>query len=233
MRKLNAVVMLAVAALLTVPAHAADYPEYPPYNPPPLPPVDYGLGGSFYLRGSVGVNVLTARTAEYDCVCGSTTFDDLGYGYSLGVGLGYETGDGFRGDVTIDYLSNDSLRDTGGYTLALRSGLLLVNGYYDFSLENGGGLGAEGGLQAYVGAGIGAAYNSTTVTGSVATPDGKTVEAAGAIMVGVAYDMGNMVADLGYRGIYMNQITNGAATPFYINDAFIHELRGTVRYRFN
>ena len=44
--------------------------------------------------------------------------------------------------------------------------------------------------------------------------------------------------DLGYRGIYMPQITNGdaatgSASPYYINNNFIHEVRGTLRYRFN
>ncbi len=42
-----------------------------------------------------------------------------------------------------------------------------------------------------------------------ARPDGATYTAAGALMTGVTYDMGNMVADLGYRMIYMPQISNG------------------------
>ena len=61
----------------------------------------------------------------------------------------------------------------------------------------------------------------------------SSVEAAGALMAGVTYDMGALVGDLGYRFIYMNKITNGAPTPFYVNNAMIHELRGTLRYRFN
>ncbi|MNT85291.1 hypothetical protein D3C72_2254420 [compost metagenome] len=53
-------------------------------------------------------------------------------------------------------------------------------------------------------------------------------------MAGVTYDMGAAVADLGYRGLYMPGLTNGSTTqPLYVNDNFIHELRGTVRYRFN
>ena len=53
-------------------------------------------------------------------------------------------------------------------------------------------------------------------------------------MAGVTYDMGNMVADLGYRGIYMPTISNNSLTdPYYINNAWINEVRGTLRYRFN
>jgi hypothetical protein len=59
-------------------------------------------------------------------------------------------------------------------------------------------------------------------------------------MTGVTYDMGDWVADAGYRLIYMPTITNGqvgivapALSPFYVNNAMIHELRGTLRYRFD
>lgn len=229
MSKLKAVVSLAVAALLVAPAYAADYIPPPTYEIPELPPVDYGLGGSFYLRGSVGGGIWTAVDASY-CGC-LTTFDSPGYGYSAGLGFGYETGDGIRADLTIDYLSMDGLTSTTGTTVKLRSGLVLANLYYDFAL---GGMGhsAEGGFGLYAGAGIGAAKNySELSTGQW----GTSVEAAGAVMAGVTYDMGSMVADLGYRGIYMNKVMDQPAggNTYIINHNFIHELRGTVRYRFN
>ena len=47
------------------------------------------------------------------------------------------------------------------------------------------------------------------------------------------------LADLGYRGLYMNKITNqatvmtGSPGNFFVNNAMAHEVRGTVRYRFN
>jgi opacity protein-like surface antigen len=55
-------------------------------------------------------------------------------------------------------------------------------------------------------------------------------------MAGVSYDMGDVVADLGYRGIYMNKVMSqpdAPNVPYIINDNYIHEVRGTVRYRFN
>ena len=232
-----AVVCVTVAALVAGPALAADLPQY---SPPPAVPVDNGLGGAFYLRASVGVNALWAHDVTYtDCGCGTGTFGSHdvttgGYGYSFGAGFGYEVGNGLRADLTIDQLNNDGLTD-GAYTLHLRSTIALANAYYDFGL---GGMGA-GGFGGYVGAGIGGAYNQTHVEGSPAPgPDGANYSAAGALMTGVTYDMGAMVADLGYRMIYMPQITNGdaaqlPATPYYVNQNLIHEVRASLRYRFN
>ncbi len=233
MRMLKAVVIVAVAALLAVPAHAADYMPPPEY--PTLPPVDDGLKGSFYLRGSAAGNAWWAQDGQY-CGCVSD-FDSPGYGYSLGVGFGYETGNGLRTDITVDYLHNNELTADSGETVNLRSGLAMANVYYDFPLSEYG-YSAAGGLGLYVGAGLGAAYNYSQVndTGGSEIAWGTSLEAAGAVMAGVSYDMGNAVADLGYRGIYMNKVMSqpdNAADSFIINNNFIHEVRGTVRYRFN
>ena len=49
----------------------------------------------------------------------------------------------------------------------------------------------------------------------------------------MSYDFGSYVADLGYRGIYMNKVMSqpkGLAGAYLINDNFIHELRTSVRY---
>ena len=238
MRKFIAAAMLALTALAAVPAQAADFPEYPEYpdiDVPDLPPADYGLGGSFYLRGSAAANVLHAREAVYGCECG--TIIDSGYGYSFGAGFGYETGDGLRADFTVDQLVNKGLKATNGvdtFGLGLRSTLGLANVYYDFGLS--GYKKAHGGLGGYVGAGIGAAYNYSAISSGCdcIVDEGTQISAAGALMAGVTYDMGSAVADLGYRMIYMPTITNQAAlTPYYVNNNVFHEVRGTLRYRFN
>jgi hypothetical protein len=235
MRSLFAVGIVAVAALLAAPAIAADYPEYPTYPPielPPLPQVDTGLAGGFYLRGSVGGNMWHAVDGQY-CNC-IDTFASPGYGYSLGVGFGYESGTGLRADVTVDYLSNDKLTSSTGHTVNLRSGLLLANIYHDFSFDHGG---AGGGFGGYVGAGLGFAKNYSEIKdGGTQTAWGTSVEAAAAIMAGVTYDMGSMVADFGWRGIYMNKVMSQPALvgdAYIINNNFINELRATLRYRFN
>lgn len=231
MRNLYAVGIVAMAALIASPALSADYPTFPQYPTvtiPELPPVDYGLGGSFYLRGSISGAAWQAVDASY-CACIST-FDSPGWGMGAGIGAGYETGDGMRYDATLDYLHINELTSTAGPTVDLRAGLLLVNAYYDFGF--GHDMDASGGFGAYVGGGIGAAKLYSTVSTGVW---GTNVEAAAALMAGVTYDMGNVVADLGYRGTYINKIMDQpvGGNNYIINHNFIHELRASVRYRFN
>jgi hypothetical protein len=48
--------------------------------------------------------------------------------------------------------------------------------------------------------------------------------------------MGNAVADLGYRLIYMPQLSNNVEFPrssYYLNQNFVNEIRATLRYRLN
>lgn len=235
MRMNRLVISAAIAAATFLPTTglAAD-PVYKDYIPPVIPPVDQGLQGSFYLRGSVAGNISWAREATHP---GETfPITELGWGYSAGIGAGYETGTGLRFDVTVDYLANRSMTavDSGEeHELELRSTIALANVYYDFGLGDMG-LSAAGGTFAYVGAGVGAAFNDSRVFDSVGPgPWGSNTSLAAAGMVGVGYDFGALVADLGYRGLYIDEIANTNETPNYtINDAFIHELRATLRYRF-
>lgn len=243
MRKFIAAMMVAGAAVVGGQAIAADLPYYPPIID--IPDVDYGVSGSFYLRGSAGLNAMWAREVNHPTVPGVFAIDGMGYGYSVGAGVGYETGTGLRFDVTADYLSNDGMRTTipasaspplvdGVHTLALRSTVVLANAYYDFGFGNGG-YGAAGGAFGYVGAGAGVAFNRSTVTDPLgATTSDSNTSLAAAGMVGVGYDFGQIVADVGYRGLYIGSIANTTAPfPYSVANAWVHEVRGTVRYRFN
>lgn len=232
MRNLLAALLVATAALAGVPAKAANMPEYPDIQ---IPDVDYGVEGSFYLRGSGAWNMMWTR--EHVSTGGALSpATEAGYGYSLGAGFGYETGSGLRFDGTLDYLSNDGLTE-GTNHLHFRSTMALANAYYDIPLSDGGGMG--GGFGAYVGGGIGGAYYTTVVNDNATDsavaglPDGSGWTPAVAAMAGVTYDAGNWVGDLGYRMIYMPQISNNAvnASSFYTNDNTVHEVRGTIRYR--
>ena len=252
MRKLLASVALT-AALLTGPAVAADIPEYPDIE---IPEVDYGLGGSFYLRGSAGLAVAWAAH-KHDPADGLTyTIDTLGYGYSWGGGLGYETGNGLRFDVTMDSVEQAGMSitkvppavDFGTYTLILRSTVALANVYYDFGFGGTDGLGGfgytgEGGAFGYIGAGAGVAGNHPPGNcpinpAIIPVPTGTNFTWAAAAMAGVGYDMGTWTADLGYRLLYINEVNNWPTDPsvnsyYYVDDLWTHEVRGTVRYRFN
>ncbi|OAM76139.1 outer membrane protein [Devosia elaeis] len=242
MRKLTVAILAAGAAAVAGPVLAADIPYYPPVIE--IPDVDYGYTGSFYLRGSAGLNLMWAHHVNHPSATPDTfAIDGYGYGYSYGVGAGYETGTGLRFDLTVDRLANEDMRTTindtsgtltnGVHRLSLRSTVVLANAYYDVGF--GDGYSAAGGAFGYVGAGAGVAFNDVISTGS-AVPDvhGQNTSFAAAAMAGLGYDFGPFVADLGYRALYINRIENNATTyPYSIDNNWVHEVRGTVRYRFN
>ncbi|MGB3336552.1 MAG: hypothetical protein WBA73_05170 [Devosia sp.] len=245
MRKFITAMMVAGAAVVGGQAIAADLPYYPPIIE--IPDVDYGVSGSFYLRGSAGLNAMWAKEVHHPTAPGTPfAIDGFGYGYSVGAGVGYETGTGLRFDVTADYLANEGMQTTipgtaapaltpGVHKLSLRSTVVLANAYYDFGFGNGG-YDAAGGTFGYVGAGAGVAFNDFITTGPAGSPAdtrAQNTSFAAAGMVGVGYDFGQVVADVGYRGLYINSLVNTAATaPYWIDHNWVHEVRGTVRYRF-
>jgi len=242
MRKLIAAFLLTGTAVAG-PAIAADMPYYPPVIE--IPDVDYGVAGSFYLRGSAAGNAMWAKEVFHPTATPRTfAITDFGYGYSVGAGVGYETGTGLRVDATVDYLSNDNMRatvnDTSGtltngvYSLKMRSTVALVNAYYDFGFGDMG-YGAAGGAFGYVGAGAGLAFNDIVTSGpGPADTRGTNTSLAAAGMAGVGYDFGHIVADVGYRGLYIDSLANNTTTePYSIAGAWVHEVRGTLRYRFN
>ena len=247
MRKLIAAFLLTGTAVVG-PAIAADMPYYPPViEIPDVPDVDYGVSGSFYLRGSAAGNAMWAKEVFHP-TANPRKFDitEYGYGYSVGAGVGYETGTGLRADVTVDYLSNEKMGvnvpagttgvTPGKHTLSLRSTVVLANAYYDFGFGEMG-YGASGGGFGYVGAGAGLAFNDFITNGPAGSPadtrDTNTSLAA-AGMVGVGYDFGHLVADVGYRALYIDNLQNKAATaPYSIGSNWVHEIRTTLRYRFN
>lgn len=245
MRKFITAMTVAGAAVVGGQAIAADMPYYPPVIE--IPDVDYGIGGSFYLRGSAGLNLHWAREVNKPLLGETYEVNQLGYGYSWGAGFGYETGYGPRFDLTLDSVETVGVRitkadgdpDDGDYTMMLRSTVALANVYYDFSLGTNGFGPSNGGAFGYVGAGAGAAWNQAQVSApfGFTTPTGTNVTPAAALMAGVGYDMGTLVADLGYRALYLRQINNWPATDpeayYEIDNSWIHEVRGTLRYRFN
>jgi hypothetical protein len=244
MRTLTAALLSAAAIGMAAPANAADIFIPPPSAGIDIPNVDYGYAGSMYLRGSLGGNAFWARYGDHYTLSNSRfDTDKTGFGFSVGGGLGYETGTGLRMDVTADYLHNDGLAVTipaghptlaaGAHKLKLRSTLVLANAYYDFGFSDG--YGAAGGAFGYVGAGAGVAINRVFTEGpGLSDTWGGNTSFAAAGMVGLGYDFGQVVADVGYRAVYINRIENAApAYPYRVDDSWTHEVRGTVRYRFN
>lgn len=242
MRTLFAAVLMAGASVFAAPALAADMPYYPPIIE--IPDVDAGLGGAFYLRGSVALNVHGAHHSRHPALGTDVPITRWGGGMSAGVGVGYELGNGVRFDVTADNFMSDGLTGNvttgaplqdGPHSLSLRSTIVLANAYYDYYLD---GQGPGKGTFVYGGAGVGFANNyyvyTTTPPGGTQDVVGHNLTPAAAIMAGFGVDYGDLVADIGYRGIYINSIKNDATTyPYEINHSLAHEVRGSVRYRFN
>lgn len=241
MRSLIALAMVGASTFAIGAVQAADMPYYPPVIE--VPDVDYDLGGSFYLRGSAGLNGHWAKEAVHPLIGVAYPINTWGYGYSWGAGFGYETGTGLRFDATIDSLETRGAsitKPTGTYTMMLRSTIAMANAYYDFGLGGDWSYGSNGGAFGYVGAGAGVAWNHVETNAPLAAnavATGGNVSAAAAVMAGVGYDMGTWVADLGYRGLWIGQVNNAPTadvnTYYEVNNNFIHELRGTMRYRFN
>lgn len=270
MRNLLASVAVAVTAFAAAPVLAADIPEYPDIEIPDVDydmGGSFYLRGSAALNlpwaREVRHDPAWALPANGGGIVNHAV-NSLGYGYSWGAGFGYETGDGLRFDVTIDSLETKGIGITksvadgtatgsdveGSYKLMLRSTIAMANAYYDISFGDFGGFGGyggSGGAFGYVGVGAGVAWNHAEVnlsptdpTSTFTVPTGGNVSAAAALMAGVGYDMGTWVADVGYRGLYINQVNNAPTDPatnpgrwYAIDHNLIHELRGTIRYRFN
>ena len=109
----------------------------------------------------------------------------------------------------------------------LRSTIALANVYYNFGLDGHFGAGGSWGLcrrRYRCGAVQHDPHHRRRCAGC-----GTNFAAAGALMAGVSYDIGTMVADVGYRMIYMPEITTCDAhtdpsNPYYINNNVINEI---------
>jgi opacity protein-like surface antigen len=170
---------------------------------------------------------------------GNTVLGDVGIGARL---LPY-----LRVDVTASYLPN--LRFSGGDNLGtgsvntakIRSGVVLVNAYFDFPV-----LTIFGPLQPYFDIGLGAArnkidtMNSTFIGGSLA---GHTeTDVAGSVGVGVGIPLGDRaLLDLAYKFIDLGEVRTGpvvSATfpgtgPSAIKaDLAVHTLTAGLRFLF-
>ncbi len=176
-------------------------------------------------------------------------YSEYGYGYSWGAGFGYETGNGLRFDGTIDSVETTGLKITkdvgdpndGDYTLMLRSTVALANVYYDFGLGGDWGYSAgSGGAFGYVGAGVGVAWNHAEVNALDRLPGAdrhhyRRRRRASWSVSATTWATGSPMWAIAASSI--DQINNDpTADPdnyYEANSNWIHELRGTVRYRFN
>jgi opacity protein-like surface antigen len=208
--------MLATSAAL-----AADMPYEP--APPPLPPVvEYG---GWYLRGDIGFSnqeVDSLDSVLFDGLDVDIVQKDFDSAPFAGVGVGYRFNKWFRADVTGEYRGGasfhglDVVSDAGDpvytneYSGIKKEVTGLVNVYVD--------LGTWHGITPFLGAGIGASYNTissfkdvNTVTGGVAYADDDSQwDLAWALQAGLAYEVTpGLSLEVGYRYLHLGDAQSG------------------------
>ncbi len=217
----NISALLGGALLIIAPAgagFAADMPSVPP-------PMQ--IGGSWYLRGDIGVtnqsvgslfNVLDATALTLD-----TAFKDFSPAPLVAVGFGQKINDHFRWDVTGEYRApsdfsgfqtytdaDPALNGTDAYTAKKTELTFLANAYWDITTWRG--------ITPFVGAGIGTSYNTISGFTDVNTPQsglaygGNASEwsLAWALYAGLAYQVTpNLTIEAAYRYINLGNAHSG------------------------
>jgi opacity protein-like surface antigen len=227
---------LAGAALLAAPlgALAADYPEPAVYVPPPAK-----FGGDWYLKGYIGLAAQHFQGLEHPLL------DDPGPLFHewlhrgefdgvplFGVGVGFRYSDNLRFDLTAEYRGKSEFsaldrysNEAGGFTVACAPGddcgtndysgkkqeiLFLANAYYDFNEIHG--------ITPYLGAGIGASYNtiynfadSNLIQGGGGwAPTGSKLSLAWALHAGASMQVNERLSlDFGYSFVSLGDAQTG------------------------
>jgi opacity protein-like surface antigen len=249
---LFAVLLAGVAG----PALAADYIEEP------IEVVPEVVGG-WYIRGHLGMSNQFFDGLEselFDAPFEFGWFDEGDFSSApiVGAGVGYEFNDYLRGDLTVEWRGKSSfdaldrviVNDGDGITSndysANKSELVfMANGYYDF--------GDFYGITPYVGAGIGASYNTISnfrdvnnqANGTAYADDNSEWNFAWALHTGLGFQATErMTIDFGYSFISLGDASSGRLTnidPGFdpdndgikFNDIYSHDFKLGVRYSLN
>lgn len=219
------VLLAALVVLAAGTAHAADYhpppPAPPPYIPPP-PPQE--CCDSWYLRGFVGAGMMSGSDAQFIQNAANNSnfaFDSTSYSDQMfiGGGVGYAVNNWLRIEGTAEYRSKARVfafghfTDGGGFALDdyegyIKSWVFLANAFVD--------LGTWDCWTPFVGAGVGAAYNTLTNftdidpsrAGFGTGPDASEWHLAWALYAGVSYAVSkNFNVDFTYRYLNFGSIT--------------------------
>ena len=241
----------------TAPAIAADYYE---------PPVEVPVVGGWYIRGHIGMSNQFFDGLELDLFDTASEFgwhDEGGFDSApiVGGGVGYQFNDYLRGDLTVewrgksDFYALDWLDPVGPggittneYTAKKSELVFMANGYYD--------IGDFYGITPYVGAGVGASYNTISHfrdvniinNGGAYADDNSEWNFAWALHTGLGFQATErMTIDFGYSFISLGDASTGTLVnddpnqPFppagndgiEFNDIYSHDFKLGVRYSLN
>ena len=215
--RLKISMLTAIAALTASTAQGADYSQ--PLPPPPIivqqPQQD--CCDTWYLRGFVGVGMNSAYKLDYQTQT-NATLQHQSNADSLFVGgaVGYEWNNWLRFDVSAEYRAKSRVYAFVTYPPAgideyqgnLKSWVFLGNAFVD--------LGTWNCFTPFVGAGIGAAYNTLSDFSDV-NPNGgfgfgrnpSEWHVAYALYAGVGYNVSkSLKVDLTYRYLSYGSITD-------------------------
>jgi opacity protein-like surface antigen len=248
----------AVIAGTAGPALAADLYEEPiPYVPEVV--------GGWYIRGHIGMSNQFYDGLEsdlFDVPFAFGWYDEGGFSSApiFGGGVGYQFNDNLRGDITVewrgksDFYALDWLQATDGgaittneYTGKKSELAFMANGYWDF--------GTFSGITPYVGAGIGASYNTISHfrdvniinNGGAYADDNSEWNFAWALHAGLGFQATDrMTIDLGYSFISLGDASTGTLhnddgvsfpegenESIKFNDIYSHDFKVGVRYALN
>jgi opacity protein-like surface antigen len=250
----------AILAGASTPAMAADL------YVPPVVEVPVVVGG-WYIRGHLGMSNqdfdgLSSDLYDDPTIIDSGFHDEGGFASApiFGVGIGYEFTDYLRGDLMVEYRGNsdfDALDwvdssvtglTTNEYTAKKNEWLVMANAYAD--------LGTYYNVTPYIGAGIGASYNTIShfrdvniITGGGAYAEEESEwNFAWALHAGLGIAATDrLTVDLGYSFVSLGDATTGALrnddpdAPFppadndgmQFNDIYSHDFKLGVRYALN
>ena len=222
-------IRLAVAALFSTTAYAADMPQPLPPQPQmtyqPMPLTIEQPEGAWYLRGDIGVGVtnkldITWIPSPPDAGI-PFVFDQHSMADTIffDAGVGYEFNSWLRFDMTIGYRDRTQVNARGVYDQStgvgdayqgyLRSWVFLTNAYLD--------LGTWDCVTPFVGVGIGGAYNQMAdlvdmgigTTGAGFGRNSTNLSPAFALYAGLDYNVTkNFAVELSYRYINYGSVTD-------------------------
>ncbi len=219
--RLAALVGAACLLPLSAGAWAADLPEIPP---PYQPPVE--VGGSWYLRGDIGMTnqaVGSLYNVLYDSAGTSVTNISKNFESSplFALGIGYRHNDHLRFDVTGEFRGNATFHGLDIYTDPTSTGTdeytgvksewtFLANAYWD--------IGTWHSITPFLGAGAGVSLNTIKGFTDVNTPTGGVAYGADHSQWNLAWQLSaglsyqatpNLTVEAAYRYLNLGNASSG------------------------
>lgn len=226
-------------------------------------PVEVPAVGGWYIRGHIGMSNQFYDGLESDLFAlpfGFGWYDEGGFSSApiFGGGVGYQFNGNLRGDLTVEWrgkadfnatdwvvVSDGDSPTTNDYTATKSELVFMANGYYDF--------GNFSGITPYVGAGLGASYNTISNfrdiniingAGAYAGEDGQW-NFAWALHAGLGFQATErMTVDFGYSFVSLGDAQTGTLynddpafdienSGIKFNDIYSNDFKIGIRYAIN